>query len=163
MIFPLTTQKQYQRRRCLRQSTCLVRRQIVTLPIKSLACSFLFTPLIQTDKSTFLKTGFPFRKNSFSRNKMVSHAAAFFCAFMQLPYWVGKVVKMWVKQRLWERPFWGAKLRQQGRPTIFPVDVNPTISRFTMRFKQEIRFAAISAGSFPLPQFTPVLRGTHDR
>ncbi|MCP5099163.1 MAG: hypothetical protein GY943_26715 [Chloroflexi bacterium] len=70
---------------------------------------------------------------------------------------------MWVKQRLWERPFWGAKLRQQGSPTIFPVDVNPTISRFTMRFMREIRFAAISACRFPLPQFTSFLREIHDR
>ncbi len=163
MIFPLTTQKQNQRRHCLHQLACLVRCQIATLPIISLVCSFLSTPLIQTNRSAFLQTGFPFRKNLFSPNKTVSHAAALFCAFMQLPLWVRKVVKMLVRQRLWERPFWGAKLRQQGSPTIFPVDVNPTISRFTMRFKQEIRFAGISACRIPAPQFPPFLRGIHDR
>jgi hypothetical protein len=163
MILPLTTQKQNQRRHCLHQSACLVRCPIVTLPTKSLVCSFFSTPLIQTNRSAFLPTGFPFRKNLYSQNRTVSHAAAvlWLCqtAFIQLSLlltnWVEKVVKIWVKQRWWDRPFGKSKLRQQGSPTIFAVEVNPTISRFSVCFKQEIRFTAISACRFPLPQLTP--------
>ncbi len=59
-----------------------------------------------------------------------------------------KGVRWWGKHRLWERPFRGAKLRQQGSPTIFAGWPSPTI---------------LPISCFTVAEFTTSLRGHHAR
>ena len=71
-------------------------------------------------------------------------------AFFEInPSREGKAARWWVKHRLWDRPFWGAKLRQQGSPTIFGVWRSPTISRISTRYSRQSGLA----GRFAVPEF----------
>ncbi len=71
--------------------------------------------------------------------------------------------RWWAKHRLWDRPFGGSKLRQQGSPTIFEWWLSPTISPVFIRHSRESGIVARQARRFTLPEFTQSLRGNHDR
>ena len=171
MICFRSTQKQNQRRHYLHPLARLVQCQTTTLSFGLLVCAFLSDPLIQTNKSTFRQTSLVLGNNLFSPNRIVRRVLAVvrlrLTAFMQLSLlptcWAGKVVKMWVKYRLWDRPFLGSKLRQQGSPTIFAGWRMPTISRITALHSRALDLAFVPADHFPLPEYNPLLRGTNDK
>lgn len=66
--------------------------------------------------------------------------------------WAVKTGKMWAKARLWDRPFWVSKLRQQGRPTILRGIANPTISSKLTPTGRDIRPIPFPAGCCAAPQ-----------
>ena len=72
-------------------------------------------------------------------------------------------VKRGAKQGLWDRPFCGSKLRQQGSPTNFAGQARPTISSRSARHRRQIG-AVIRHNHRPrVPTFPHFQRGNHDR
>ena len=86
------------------------------------------------------------------------------CAFPALsPAAAAKGVKRGVKQRLWDRPFRGSKLRQQGSPTIFAGQARPTISPRSARRKRQIGAVIKRSQHLPVPTVPYFQRGNHAR
>ena len=65
-----------------------------------------------------------------------------------------KAVRWWVKHRLWDRPFWRSKLRQQGSPIIFWGWLSPTISPVSTLHSRESGIVARQARCFAVPECT---------
>ena len=70
------------------------------------------------------------------------------------PIGLRKVVRWWVKHRLWDRLFGGSKLRQQGRLTIFGGWLSPTISPISLLHSQESGLVARQARCFAVSKCT---------
>lgn len=67
------------------------------------------------------------------------------------------------KQRLWDRPFCGSQLRQQGSPTIFAGQASPTILPRSARRRRQIGAVIKRSQRAPVPMFPHFQRGSHAR
>lgn len=74
-----------------------------------------------------------------------------------------KGVKRGAKEGLWDRPFWGSQLRQQGSPTILAGQARPTISPSSARRKRQIGAVIKRSQRVPVPMFLHFQRGSHDQ
>jgi len=79
------------------------------------------------------------------------------------PIAAAKGVKRGAKQRLWDRPFYGSQLRQQGSPTIFAGPARPTISPCSARRKWQTGAVIKRSQHAPVPMFPHFQRGSYAR
>lgn len=79
------------------------------------------------------------------------------------PTAAAKGVKRGAKEGLWDRPFCGSQLRQQGSPIIFAGQARPTISPRSARRKWQIGAVVKRSQHAPVPMFPHFQRGSHVR
>jgi len=85
-------------------------------------------------------------------------------AFLEMnPVAAGEAVRWWVKHRLWDRPFWGSKLRQQGRPTIFGGWTSPIIPPVSPLTTRRLALSPDTPAALLRLNSPIFLRGNHAR
>lgn len=86
------------------------------------------------------------------------------CAFPDVSLTAAaKGVKRGGKQGLWDRPFCGSQLRQQGSPIIFAGPARPTISSHSAQRRQQRDAVMKRSQRAPVPMFPHFQRGSHAR
>ena len=74
-----------------------------------------------------------------------------------------KAVRWWVKHRLWDRSFWGSKLGQQGRPTIFGGWTSPIIPPVSPLTTRRLALSPDTPAALLRLNSPILLRGNHAR